>query len=817
MRDIRYVLRLLVRTPSFTLIALLTLAIGIGASTAVFGLIDATLLRPLPYRAPDRIVMLWRKTPPSVNVGYSEVPWNRADYLDFARSATSLEAVAAFKADSFNLTGAGQPQLLTGMRATAGFFKALGVDPALGRTFTVDEDQPGGPAVAVLGDTLWRTEFGANPAVVGRVIRLNGVAYQVVGVMPPGFAFPRAEEMPGSFDFPRQVQLWVPAALQQGPVIPAETSDYAVVGRMTRDASLADVQRDLDAHEQMMNARFPTGKGWFHTVPMALSEQVVSSTRRPLLFLFGAVMLVLLIACANVANLLLARSMEREREFTLRAALGASRARIIRQVLIESMVLAALGAAGGVALAQAALSLTIAYGPTDIPRLREATLDGRVFAFALAVSCLTAILAGIAPALGAATHEIGESLKRSGARTIGSGAWARLRQVLLGGEIALAIVLVIATGLMTRTFVHLLKVDPGFQPEPVLTFQLSLPQLKYPDAASAAQFYTNVRASLAAVPGVEAVGIVETLPMAGATEASAVRFPDRPAAGGRNRGFANYTVASPGYLHAVGTPLLRGRDFLASDGASAPPVTIINSAMARKYWPNDDPIGKQVGPASPKYPVATVIGIAADVKHLSLRDDPQPEMYVLYTQKVYPSLLVMNAVVRARVEPASLAGASRAAVQTVDPNVPIANVETLTGIVDDSLTAQRFAMMLLTAFGVLALALASVGLYGLVSYALGQRTQEIGVRLALGASRQEVFSMMLREGAWAALPGFPVGLALAAAVSRVLARFLYGVQPFDPLTFAAVPVLLAVVVFVACAVPARRATRLDPLAALRIE
>ena len=817
MRDIHDALRQLTRTPSFTLIALLTLAIGIGASTAVFGLIDATLLRPLPYRAPDRILMLWRKAPPSVSVGYSEVPWNRADYLEFAHSATSLQAVAAFKADSFNLTGSGQPQLLTGMRATAGFFKALGVDPALGRTFTEDEDRPGGAPVTVLSDALWRAQFGADPAIVGRVIRLNGIAHLVVGVMPPEFAFPRAEEMPGSFDFPRRVQLWVPGALQRGPAIPAETADYAVVARMEDGAALPDVQRDLDAHEQAMNAQFPQGRGWFHTVPMPLAEQAASSTRRPLLFLFGAVLLVLLIACANVTNLLLARSMAREREFTLRAALGASRPRIIRQVLTESLVLSLLGAAGGVGLAQAALSLTIAYGPRDIPRLGEATFDGRVFGFAVAISCLTAILAGIAPAVGAATRDIGESLKRSGARTIGGATWSRLRQVLLAGEVALALVLVIATGLMTRTFLHLLNVDPGFHAERVLTFQLSLPQVKYPDAAAAAQLYTKVRASLAAIPGVEAVGIVQTIPMAGATDASGLRFPDRPAVGGRNRGFANYTVASPGYLRAVGTPVLRGRDFRESDDASAPPVTIINSTMAKKYWPNADPIGKQVGPGSLKYPAATVIGIAADVKHLSLREDPQPEMYVLYTQKVYPSLLVMNAVVEARVEPASLTAASRAAVQAVDPNLPIANVETLTGIVDDSLTAQRFAMMLLTGFGMVALALASVGLYGVVSYAVGQRTQEIGVRMALGAGRREIFTFILRQGAAPALLGIPIGLALAGAVGRVLARFLYGVQPLDPLTYAAVPVLLVVIAFVAAAVPARRATRLDPLTALRIE
>ncbi len=815
MRDLRYAFRLLKRAPSFTVIAIMTLAVGVGATTAVFSLIDATLLRPLPYRSPDRVLMLWRKAPPSVNVGYSEVPWNRADFLEFSRNTASLQAVAAFKADSFALTGSGEPQLLTGMRATAGFFKALGVDPALGRAYTEQEDQPGAAAVVLLSNVLWRTTFGADPAIVGRVIHLNGVAHQIIGVMPADFAFPRAEEMPGSFNFPRQVQLWVPGALARGPAIPAETSDYAVVARMADDATVTDVQHDLDMHEQAMNRLFPGGKGWFHTTPMSLPEQAAASTARPLLFLFGAVTIVLLIACANVANLLLARTMGRQHEFTLRASLGASRMRIVRQVLAETLVLSVLGAGAGIGLANAAVSLTIRYGPTNIPRLRDAAFDGRVFAFSIVASVVTTILAGIAPALGAARRDPGARLKQSGGRTIGGGTWPRVRRVLLAAEVAVSVVLVIASGLIMRTFLHVLSVDPGVQPERVLTFQLSLPEVTYADAAAAARLYTKVLATLTALPGVESVGIVQTLPMAGATDATAVRFPDRPA--GRNRGFANYTVASPGYLRAAGTPLLRGRDFQASDDENAPPVTIINSAMARAYWPGEDPIGKQVGPGSPKYPVATVIGVAADVKHLSLREDPPPEMYVLYTQKVYPSLLVMNAVVRARVEPASLTAACRAAVQAVDPNLPIANVETLAGIIEDSLTAQRFAMLLLVGFGALALALASVGLYGLVTYAVGQRTQEIGVRMALGAGRDDIFRLILREGAVSALPGVPVGLALAVTVSRVLARFLYGVGPFDPLTFAAVPALLVIVVFAASALPARRAIHLDPLVALRSE
>jgi len=638
----------------------------------------------------------------------------------------------------------------------------------------------------------------------------------VIGVMPAGFDFPRAEEMPGSFTFPRQIQVWVPAALNPGPAIPAETSDYAVVGRMKTSATIADVRHDLGAHELAMTAMFPAAAGWFHTDPVPLAEQAASSTKRPLLFLFGAVMLVLLIACSNVANLLLARSMAREREFTLRAALGASRPRIVRQVLTESVILSALGAAAGLGLAQWVIRFAIAYGPRGIPRLREATLDLRVFAFALAAACVTAILFGIAPAFAAAGHHVGEALKRAGGRTIGAPG-SRFRRVLQGAEVAVALVLIVASALITRTFYRMVSVDPGFQPERVLTFELSLPAVKYPDADSAARLYTDVRSRLAALPGVDAVGIVETIPMAGATDASGLRFPGRPATDGRNRGFANYTVASPGYLRAAGTPLLRGRDFLESDAAGAPPVTIINSAMARKYWPNEDPIGQKVGPASPKYPVATVIGIAADVKHLSLRDEAQPEIYVPYMQKVYPSLLVMNAVVRSRVDPDSLAAACRAAIQSVDRDLPIANVETLTGIVDDSLTAQRFAMLLLGAFGALSLALASIGLYGLVAYTVGQRTQEIGIRMALGASRREIFGLIFREGTRSALPGIAAGLALATIVARLLARFLYGVHPFDPLTFIAAPLALIAVVFVASALPARRATRLDPLVALRSE
>jgi putative ABC transport system permease protein len=816
-QDIRFALRILRKNPGFVTAAVLTLALGIGASTAVFSLVDAVLLKPLPYPNSGQIVFPWRQSPPGLNLGYNELPWGRIEFLFFSRESKTFQALGAFKSDSFNLTGSGDPARLNGLRVSAGFFPALGVSPLLGRTFNDDEDQPGHEHSVVLGYQLWRDRFGGDPAILARTLELNGDAYAVLGVMPRGFVFPRAQEMPGSFTFAREVQLWIPLALSRGPLIPAESSELAVVGRLKPGITVAQGQAEMDVLGQHLQAQFPRAKGWFISRVAPMARQLAGDTRRPLLLILGAVGIVLLIACSNVTGLLLTRSLGRKREFTLRAALGADKRRLIRQLLTESLLLATFGGLLGVALAAATIHFVKILGPSNLPRLGETALDFRVLAFALGVSLVAGVFFGLAPAITATRENLIGSLKEGGPRSGESHATTKLRNALLVSEVALAFVLVIAAGLLAQTFFHLLSVDPGFNAARVLTFELSLPASKYTNQEQIVALYQGALQKLRALPDVESAGITETVPMGGATESTALRIPGQPPADLNDRPYSNYTIASPGYFAAVGTPLLRGRDFAESDTADSVPVTIINSAMAKKYWAGEDPMGKQVGPLSRLYPAATIIGIVADTKRLSLREEPPPEMYVPYTQKVWPSLLTMDVVLRTKVDPVSAAAGAREAISSVDADLPLANIATLETLVDGSVTQQRFAVLVLGAFGALALLLASIGMYGVISYSTMQRTQEIGIRMALGAQRRDVLGMVLGGGSRLAGLGIVIGLATALVLGHTMASFLYGVRPTDPLTLAGVSLLLLTVALLACYIPARRAMRTDPAIALRYE
>jgi putative ABC transport system permease protein len=817
LQDLKYGLRMLAKSPMFTIIAVLTLALGIGASTAVFSIVNAVLLKPLPYPHAEQLVIPWRQMPPQLNLGYDEIPWGLMEFRRMLADTKTFEHLGAFKSDSFILTGAGDPAKLDGLRASAEFLPALGVQPAIGRAFSREEDQPGHEHEVLLNYGLWRDRFGTDPGILGRALELNGEAYTVIGVMPPGFAFPRKEEMPGSFEFPREAALWVPLALPAAKLHKDDPDELAAIGRLRPGATLEQAQAEMNVFARRMETEIPRGKGWFNSRVTPLARQVAGDTRRPLLLILGAIGVVLLIACANVANLLLSRSLGRRKEFTLRAALGAGHGRLVRQLLTESILLALVAGFAGILLAQAGIYFVKIFGPSNIPRLREVSLDFRVFVFAIAGTLASGILFGLAPALGAAHENLVESLKEGGQRSGGSIAGARVRSALLVSELSLAFVLVVAAGLLIQTFFHLLSVDPGFNPARVLTFELSLPATKYADTDHIVALYRNALDRLRLVPGVESAGLVRTVPMGGAADSTGIRIPGH-APGNYTAGpFAEYTIVSPGYFSAVGTPLLRGRDFLDEDTPDSMQVTIISNAMAKKFWPDEDPIGKQVGPGSSRYPVATIIGIAADVRHLSVREEPGPEMYVLYNQKIWPSLLTMQFAVRTKENPASVAAGVREAIRSLDPDLPIAKVAPLTLLVGNSMTQPRFSMLLLAAFGVLAMILASIGVYGVISYSVGQRTREIGVRMALGAQRSNVLGLVLSQGARLAGLGIAIGLAAAFGVTRLMASFLFGVQPTDPLTFVAVPALLMCVALLACYIPARRATRVDPIIALRYE
>jgi predicted permease len=816
LQDLHYGTRMLRKNSAFCAIAILTLALGIGASTAVFSLVNAVLLKPLPYPNSQQIVFPWRQPPVGLNLGYNEMPWGRPDFLFFARESKTFQSVSAFKSDSFNLTGSGDAARVDGLRASAGFFPSLGISPIIGRTLTAEEDQAGHEHVVVLSYRLWRDRFGSDTQILGRALQLNSESYTVIGVMPQGFVFPRADEMPNSFPFPRETQLWVPLALIPGPIIPGEDSELAVIGRLQSGITPAQAQSEMNVMSKRLEDFFPGGKGWFSMKITSMEQQMAGDMRRPLLLILGAVGVVLLIACSNVAGLLLSRSLARTKEFTLRAALGAGKWRLMRQLLTEALILAGIGGIAGILIAKAAIHFVKFFAPPSIPRLNEVSLDLRVVLFALAITFVTGILFGLAPAIAGSRDNLVESLKEGGQRS-GSASSAKLRNVLLISEVALALVLVISAGLLTRTFLHLLRVDPGFNPTRVLTFELTLPATKYTDQPQIVALYQKALQSIRSLPGVESAGITATTPLGGATESTSLRLPDHPMQDPKARAFSNYTMISPGYFAAAGTPILRGRDFLDSDTADSQPVTIINSAMAKKFWPGEDAIGKQVAPASKKYPAETIIGVVADVKRLSLREDPPPEMYVPYNQKVWPSLFTMDVILRTKVDPASLTDDVRNALRAVDPDLPLAKITTLKTIVDDSMTLPRFAMLVLGSFAGLALLLASVGMYGVISYFVGQRTREIGLRVALGAQRRDVFGMVLSQGARLAAIGIVLGLLAALAATRMMASFLYGVQPIDPLTFAALPFLLLSIALLACYVPARRAMRVDPMVALRHE
>ncbi|HLW51885.1 MAG TPA: ABC transporter permease [Candidatus Angelobacter sp.] len=818
-QDARFGLRTMRRNPGFSAAAILTLALGIGASIAVFSVVHAVLIKPLPYPEAGRIVFPWRLCPPELNVGYEDFPWGREDFEVMSTQVKTLQNLSAFYSDSFNLTGAGDPRILEGLRASAGFFAAMGVKPQLGRTYSDEEDKPGHEHEVVLGDGLWREQFAASPAILGQTIQLNGAAYTVIGVMPRGFDFPRADELPPGFNFSRETRLWVPLALRSGRRQPDETSDLAaIVGRLGPGATIAQAQAEMNVFAKLRESMFPVNsKGWFNSRVVSLPSQVSGEVRSPLLLILSAVGVVLLLVCSNVAGLLLSRSIARQRELTLRAALGAARGRLLRQLLTESLLLAWFGGVLGLPVAKLLISLAKSFGPSNIPRLQEASIDPWVAGFACVATLATGMLFGLAPALSARRAALMSALKEGGARSAGGSSTPRARRAILTGQMALAVVLVVAAGLLTQTFAHLMAVDPGFSADRVLTFGLSLPPAKYLGESAIVAFYQRMLPQLRAASGVQGAALVETVPMGGSTEGSGIRVPGRVSSSANDKPFANYTIVSPGYFSAVQTPLLRGREFLESDTADSVPVVIINKAMAEQYWPGQDALGKQVGLGSNRFPLMQIVGIVADVKHLSLRETPGPEMYVPYTQKPYPSMQSMSLVVRSLGEADSVAGSIRGAVQSLDPDLPLANVTTLQTLVNDSLAQPRFSMLLLAGFAGLAVGLAAIGIYGVISYSVGQRTQEIGIRMALGARRQTIFAMILNEGLGIAVAGIAIGLVAALGATRLMASFLYGIKPFDPLTFAAVAVLLLMVTFAACYLPGRRATAVEPALALRNE
>ncbi|HYX53931.1 MAG TPA: ABC transporter permease, partial [Candidatus Limnocylindrales bacterium] len=801
-QDIVFGFRVLKKSPGFTVAAILLLALGIGASTAVFSLLDAVLLKPLPYPEANKIVMSWNVPPANLNLG-NYFPWAPLQFHAMEQETRTYQYLGAFQSDTFNLSGSGEPARLDGMRVSYGFFPSLGVTPALGRIFSREEDQPGRDHEVVLSDALWRGRFAASPEVIGRVIDLNGSPFTIIGVMKPGFSFPHANEMPESFEFPREAQLWVPAAIPAVPP-PNAPAELAVVGRLQDGVSMEQAQAAMDLFASRMDGLMPAAKGWFNSRVVPLQAQVAGDTRRPLVLMLSAVLAVLLIVCFNLAALMAMRSVQRNREISIRAALGAGGYRIVRQLLAEALLLSSLGAAIGLAVCVTCIYLVKHLGPSSIPRLQETGFDFRVFAFALAVTLLTTLIIGIAPALGARRTNLIESLKVGGQKAAAGSSYPVFRGALVVLQVGLSLVLVVICGLLVQTFRHLLNADAGFRPEHVITFEVTLPAATYPDNAHIVQFYREALPRLRAIPGAQSAAISEAVPMGGGPESTAMFIVGRVPASRKDVPMVNYTVVSPEFFTTVGTPFLRGRDFLESDNESGQAVAIINQAMARRFWSDQDPMGKQIRVPSQKAPM-TIVGVVADLKHTSVREPAAPEVFVPFTQEVWPSLAVMHVVISSRADPDAVIGGARAAVQSLDSRLPLARVATLVSLRDSALSRERFSMLLLAFFAAFSLLLAAVGIYGVISYSVRHRSREIGIRMALGATRGSVFKASLGRGFQLTTLGVALGILAALAAGRWITNYLYGVKSYDPLTFAVVSIVLALVALLAGVLPSYRA------------
>jgi predicted permease len=809
LQDLRFALRGLAKQRGFTLVALLTLALGIGANTAIFGIVNAVLLRPLPYQDPDRVVLLW-----SHWINWSKTWVSQGELVDYQEQSRSLEHVAAFSTTSFNLTGGGDPLRVRAAQVQPAIFAALGAQPIAGRVFSAAEDAPGHEHVVLLTEGLWRTQFGSDPSIVGRAIQLDAEPYTVVGVLPAALRLP--------LDYASRTftQIWVPLAL--GPNDPQQRGNHGLnaLGRLRAGVPLARAQAEIDTITSGFQQKYPNNYDReFGLTLVTAPHEVFGDVRPALMVLLMAVGAVLLIACANVANLLLARSEARQKELAIRVVLGAGRGRIVRQLLTESMVLSALGGAAGVALAYGLTRGLVALDPLKIPRVQDIAIDGRVLAFTGAIALLTGILFGIVPAIQSSRADLQPVLKEGGRDSRVATGW--LRRILVVGEVAASVVLVAAALLLARSFARLLDVDAGFNPAHVLTLRTSLPSTTYTSGAAAVRAYAEVGRRLRESPGVQSAGGVTGLPLATTRGDWGIRIEGQPAPTALTNTAADWQVVTPGYFEAIGTPLKAGRAITEADAADTLAVIVVNETMAKKYWPGVSPVGRRMMMGGNGVWL-TVIGVVSDVHHRGLDVLPRPEMYRPHTQFRYgnasaPAVTSLTWVLRTVADPLAATGHARAAIHAVDPSLGISDVATMEQVMSDSTSDRRLNLLLFALLGGLALALATVGVYGVVAYSVTQRTHEIGVRMAIGARPGDVVRMVLGEGGRLAVAGVAVGSVVAIAGARLIRGLLFEVSANDPLTFAGVAVGLLGVALLASYIPARRATRVDPMIALRGE
>ena len=805
-KNLVYSVRMLLKRPSLTAVAIIAIALGVGANTAIFSVVNTVLLQPLPYDQPQQLVMLateQRDQALDGRGGFS-VP----DFLDIQKSTKTLEAVATHQGTGTVVTEGGDPERLLGAAVSADYFSVLRVKPVLGRVFTHDEDKPGAPQVIVLSHSLWQRRFGGDPNIIGREVNIGGKT-TVVGVLPAGFEYPFSEDQQQDFWEPMFSAVWMTKSLRE------ERADRSlpVIARLKPGVTLEEAKAELDLLSRQIEQQAPVSNTNIIFNAVSMHEDITRDYRPALLVMLGAVGLVLLIACANVANLLLARAAARQKEVAIRMALGASRKRIAAQLLTESLLLSLAGGVLGLLLASWGMDLLVSYGPADVPRLRDVSIDRYVLFFTLGISTLTGIVFGLAPALHASKPDPGNMLKDSG-RGVSHGR-NRMRSALIVSEVALSLMLLVGAGLLINSFWRLLQTDAGFDPKGVLALDIPLSRTKYPKPEQRPAVFEQLVERMKTLPGVRDVSLTSNVPLTDFDVELSFQIEGREPYKPGNEAVADYTAVGSDYFRTMNIALQRGRVFANSDTATTPQVMVVSDAFVKRYFPNEDPIGRRIVFDGPKQIPREIVGVVADIRRNGLDADVEPEMYVSHVQNPERR---MNVVIRTETPDASqLTPVARAEVKAFDPDQIIWRTQTLEQLLGTSVAPRRFNMMLLGIFASVALVLAAVGLYGVMSYSVTWRTHEIGVRMALGAKRADVLRLVVRQGMIMALIGLAIGLIGALSLSRVMRSMLHGISPTDPLTFTGVSIVLLVVALLACLIPARRATRVDPIVALRTE
>jgi predicted permease len=796
--DLRYCFRVLAKSPGFTLVAVVSLALGIGANSAIFTAINAVLLRPLPYKEAEQLVLLWQV---NRQEGDFEVKVSAPDYVDWKEQNRVFEGIAAFGAVSgtgFNLSGAGHPERISATAVTGNIFSVLGVVPALGRSFLPDEERPGSAPVCILGNDLWRRRFGSDPKIVGKAVTLNGEMWTVVGVMPAGFRFPRS------------VDLWVPSMVRSAARTKRAQHYLGVIARLKPGLSIDGAQAEFDSLARRMGLQYPETNAGLGIRLVPLRTQIAGNIRPALFVLFGATTFILLIAGTNVANLLLVRAIVRQGEMSLRVALGASRTRLVRQLFTEGAVLGLIGGVLGLSLASVGTRLLLHYSTSYFPRMDEIGVDSRVLMFTLSLSVFTGIIFGLAPALRASKPDLVRTLRVGGGFGMGYG-WQRLRLLLVVSEMALALVLLISAGLMIRSFFRLREMNLGLDPLNVLTVRTTLTVDRYPVPRQIA-FFQHVVQRIGALPGVESAAAVDNLPLGG-VDAQSFSIEGRSAWDPGREPSGEFSVVTPRYFKTMGVPLNRGRDFTESDGEGNRRVAIINEALAGRYWPQENPVGKHITIDFEKEP-REIVGVAGNVRHMGLDQREPLQVYIPHSQSGGAAMCL---VVRTAADSLKLAPSVRAAVQAIDSDQPVYDIQTMEQRLLDSVSPRRSNMFLLGIFAVIALVLAGGGTYGVMSYYVAQQSHDIGVRMALGADQINVLRLIVGKGVVILLSAVAVGVAVALAFSRVMSGLLFGISSVDPATIVAASIVLTGMGLLACYIPARRAARVDPIVALRCE